>query len=300
MNNPLLRTPPLSASAPNIPKLTDGKAKKRQRLDDDDGVNDFKSFKDEMREMLASMMEQQSARFERLEKNVADIKGQTSEIKTSNTDIEKSLDFLSAQVIDIEKKISSFEDEKKKLNVKVAEIDERVDALERNTRKTCIEIRSVPKAVRESKQDLFNSIAKIATTLSMENLPTYIRDAYRLPSKDTAQTATVVVEFSNALTKETFLKTVKSFNKTNKNAQLNASHLGYSGTNPIFISEHLSPKNKRLHFLAREFAKRENFRFCWISNGRVFLRKDEGYKYILVKNETSLYPEHINDEDEPK
>ena len=56
----------------------------------------------------------------------------------------------------------------------------------------------------------------------------------------------------------------------------------------VYVSEHLSPANKSLHAAARLKAKELNYKFTWIRNGRIFVRKDESSEFILIRNTESL------------
>lgn len=113
--------------------------------------------------------------------------------------------------------------------------------------------------------------------------PNDVRDVYRVPNKNEPAKSTVVAEFSNTLTKALFLNSARKYNKNN---QLKAEDLGIENNSSIlYISESLTPKSRRLHFLARDFATAENYKYCWTTNGNVYLKKEKGSPYILIKNE---------------
>lgn len=307
----LPRSPPtggLSTSDPNINSSVSGSStstaapnvtlrgnNKRGRLDDSE-CSSFDLFKVEMMEMLDNWKKQQDvkldkldsrpAKFECLEKGLSKIK---TGIKSSNDEIEKSLVELSAQITDLDKKIDNLETERINTRAKIAELEEKNENLERTIRKTCIEIRGVPKKKKEKKEDLHTMVASLLKNTGIDYSPNDIKDIYRLPSKENALTATIVTEFTNTFIKEKFLKGAKLYNTLQPGRHLNSGLLGLEGPETtLFISDHLTSKAKRLHFLARDFAKSENFQYCWIANGRVFLRKKEGEKYAVVKNENTF------------
>lgn len=142
---------------------------------------------------------------------------------------------------------------------------------------------------KETKSDLYNMVNKIYNAMGIEYSLPNLRDVYRLPSKASISYSTVVTDFSNTLIKDKFLRAVKAYNKDHAEKQLNTYHLGLEGAeNPIYISDHLTPKAKRLLFLARDYAKTENYSYCWSTNGKVFLRKKEGVPLIVIKSEDTL------------
>lgn len=304
----MMRSPPqagMSVSDPNINRtvsvssisspatnITMRNNPKRVRLDDTE-CTIFDMFKDEMNEMMRNWMKQQDekldklvrgiSRLENFEKGLSDIK---SGIESSNNEIEKALGELSAQIKDLDKKIGILDSERKNTCAKIFELEEKNESIERVMRKTCIEIRGVPKRKREKKEDLLDMVNNLINNIGIDYSQKEIKDIYRLPSKENALTATIVTEFTNTFIKEKVLKGAKIYNTVQPGRQINTKLLGLEGTETIlFVSDHLTSKAKRLHFLAKDFARSENYQYCWIANGRIFLRKKEGDKYVVVKNE---------------
>lgn len=265
---------------------------KRVRLEqdvDDDCEDNLSQFKSDIMDLITKMLTPISTRLDSVEKSLLDIKKQNVNIQSSNNEIEKSLDFLSHQIKEVEKKMDGLERERLNTQMQITELEEKNESLERIIRKTSVEIKGVPKRKKEDKQDLLSMVNTLMKTVELEVSPSDVKDIFRLPSKETAITSALVLEFSNTFIKDKFLKSTRKYNSFHKPSQLNSSHLGISNTDtPLFFSDHLTTKAKRLHFLARDFAQKENFRFCWITNGRIFLRKKEGDRHILVKNENTL------------
>jgi hypothetical protein len=56
----------------------------------------------------------------------------------------------------------------------------------------------------------------------------------------------------------------------------------------VYVLEHLSPMNKKLHAAARHVAKDKNYKFVWIKQGRVFLRRAEADESIYIRNQDTL------------
>lgn len=172
----------------------------------------------------------------------------------------------------------------------LTQLQDRVDRFDHHLLKTSIEIRKVPKRAKETKQDLFQIVQALSNSLDISVPIADIRDVTRLPSRKESKFSTVIIDFNNTLSKAIMLDTVKLFNKnrTDKD-KLNSSHLGFSGENSaIYISEQLNATAKKLHYLARNFAKQHHYDFCWISNGEILLRKKTDSPYIVLKSESQL------------
>ncbi|KAG7296271.1 hypothetical protein JYU34_021396 [Plutella xylostella] len=112
-------------------------------------------------------------------------------------------------------------------------------------------------------------------------------DIYRSNVKNDS-IGSIIVEISSKLQKDNFIRSVKNFNK-GQSERLNTSHIKINGPiKQIFVSECLTKKGKRLFYMAREFAKENQYKFCWTLNGRVMLRKNEGAPMIRVDDEKDL------------
>ncbi|KAL4710479.1 hypothetical protein ACJJTC_008881 [Scirpophaga incertulas] len=100
----------------------------------------------------------------------------------------------------------------------------------------------------------------------------------------------ILVKFSNQKRRDDFIKSVIEFNKKKKSEdRLNTSHLGMAGDKTaIFVSEHLSLENKQLHASARIRAKQLGYKYVWVRNGKIFIRKSEETSHICVRNLDTL------------
>lgn len=91
------------------------------------------------------------------------------------------------------------------------------------------------------------------------------------------------------LMKNRVIQNAKLYNKRKGDNKLNTTAIGIQGNpTPIYLSESLTPKNRRLYYLAREFAKSHNYTYCWTTYGKVYLRKTEGSPHIYLREECEL------------
>lgn len=101
-------------------------------------------FKDEIKNMLEEWKCSQNSLLNKLVSELAEIKRQNTQIKKSNEDIEKALDFMNAHYEDLNKKIAVLEKERKDNQIYIAELESKVEDLHRNSKASVIEIRNVP------------------------------------------------------------------------------------------------------------------------------------------------------------
>lgn len=60
-------------------------------------------------------------------------------------------------------------------------------------------------------------------------------------------------------------------------------------TGRVFINEHLTKQNRQLFREARTKAQGKGFKFCWIRNGQILLRKKEGMAAIRIQNMANIH-----------
>ncbi len=209
-------------------------------------------------------------------------------------DFRKSLMHLASKYNDVMHEITSMRAENASLVNRVAELEETiVNELQpqywedqQQKRSSNIEIHGVAKVTQ--KEDFKKIVTDTAEKLGVPNFDydNQVKEAYRINSKtgvwENTQTPTpVIVKLTHKqLTPQWLNKDVKI-----KSRQCN-----------IFINENLTPRNRFLHIAAKKFAREEEFKFCWVKHGRVFLRKDEGHKAFWVVDE--YYLVHIKRLDE--
>ncbi|KAJ8732374.1 hypothetical protein PYW07_014973 [Mythimna separata] len=235
------------------------------------------------------MVNVQNARMDKLENHLMELKTSTSKIEASNTDIDKSMTFLSDQLTSIETKITGLEKERNSMSIKLTALEEKVESLDRSIVKTCVELRNIPKQSKETKKMLYTSLLKLSNYIEMDLQSSDIREVLRQPSKKDSTTSSLTVEFTNTLLKSEFLTAIKEYNRRNPNNKINSSHLGYEKpTTPIYVAEQLTAYSKRLFYLARTYAKANEYSYCWTSEGRILLKKNPESPSIVIRSEQQL------------
>ncbi|XP_028173952.1 uncharacterized protein LOC114362686 [Ostrinia furnacalis] len=246
-------------------------------------TDDFNKFKEEIREMVQSMLSTHN--------ELKTITPTLVAIQQTNLNIESSIAFLTSQNAELKNKIEQFETQSKKDREHIAMLEDRVEELQRNYRKNNLEIKNVPKTKDETRDSLVNMVSTLSKNIGCNVLKSDIKDIYRIKSsRSDAKNTSIIIETTSTLIKNDFLKMCKSHNVKRKE-KLCAKHLGFTTNEdtPIFISEQLTVKGSRLFFLARDLAKTKSYKFCWTSFGKVYVRKDDNTPIILIKNESQVH-----------
>lgn len=231
---------------------------------------------------LITMQEHQELTFNKIVAEMSDLKEKVLQIQSSNVEIEKSMDFINKNYEDIKEKILDLEKLRTENSTSLNKIENQLRDMRFSSRSSTVEIRNIPYKEQETTEDLLKTIEQIGETIGTPVLPTEIRDIYRLPGKP-GTSRNIVTEFTTVRTKAKFLTASRSFNKDRlPDEKLNTTAIGMAGVKtPIYIDEHLSGSMKKLFYQAREFAKKNGYKFCWVSNATILLRKTADTKEVL-------------------
>ncbi|CAB3243449.1 unnamed protein product [Arctia plantaginis] len=231
---------------------------------------------------------------------LADIKKQNNqiqatnvEIRNSNADIVPSMCFINKQFEELKREVEVLRKERKEQNIYIESLEKKIQDLQLKSRSSSTEIRNIPYHESESNDCLMKIVCSIGRTVGVPIIESDLRDLYRLPGKSSniSSTRPIIAEFKEVLTKQKLLNAIRLYNKDKADPRdkLNTEHIGIQGKRlPVYVTEQLPPSHKKLFYQAREFAKSNEYKFCWTANGNIFLRKQENEKLIKITSEKCL------------
>jgi regulator of replication initiation timing len=223
------------------------------------------------------------------------IESELAPLKSKLDAIEASAAFNSAQYDDITQKVNSVTQENKKLQTEceylrdtVIDLQARLNATEQHMRNANLEIQGVPEYRSENVVSVVKQIAQVVSCkVADEDILSCTRVASM--NKQSKRPRSIVVKLRSPRCRDELYSSVTKYNKTNPKDKLNTSLVGIAGDKaPIYVAEHLSPANKALHASARIRARELGYKYVWVRNGQIFMRKDDLSRFIHVKNENTL------------
>lgn len=251
---------------------------------DSESLSEVRSI---IRHELVSILDNFKANIiEQIDSKIKIVLDNMSSINTSISFLEQKFEDVKLEMTNKIEKIQNLEQENKALRSSVTDLQSRLSLLEQQSRACNVEIQCIPEFKNEN---LITVVKQIASTVKCNITDHDIQNCTRIMklNKDSLRPRTTLVKFTTPRVRDTFLAAVLSFNKKaacNRD-KLNTSHLGISGDiKPIYVCEHLSPAIKALHAEARIKCKKIGYRYVWVKNGRVFVRKSDNSEYIYVKN----------------
>ncbi|KAG7309282.1 hypothetical protein JYU34_005222 [Plutella xylostella] len=254
------------------------KITKRQRRESSESQTDTTS--DEI-ETMKQLFSAQDAKLNTIMSFMRDIKSQMSEVQSS-------IEFMSQKYDELLIRFNDMEEEQKSDKKKIALLESKIEFLDRASRSGSIELINVPQKNGETKSDLLHVLKKTGDVLKVSIENSEVKNIHRISTSNPSNKP-IIAEFATVLKKEEVLSAVKIFNKNHKDDKLNTMHLHIEGPKKaIYVSESLTFKNKKIYAMARETSKALNYKYCWISHGTVYLRKQDGAPALRIIDESDL------------
>ncbi|KAG8300010.1 hypothetical protein J6590_087002 [Homalodisca vitripennis] len=65
---------------------------------------------------------------------------------------------------------------------------------------------------------------------------------------------------------------------------LNTRDIGFmeGQSNPIYVNNSLTQANRKLLNKAREVKREKQYTYLWVRNGRIFMRKNPGDRFVVI------------------
>lgn len=243
----------------------------------------LENFTSQMKLMFTSFQDQQNQKFDLLNQSLQVIKELHSELK-------RSVEFVTAKYDESLSKIEQLQQENKTSRKQISILEQKLEYYEKASKATTLEIRNIPKTEPETKQQLMGMVMELGAAIQLNlNVNTSeIRNIYRTKGK----TEAVVVDFTTVARKSDIIGAVIKYNKSQKlkkGLPLNTNDIKIKGVpQNIYISDFLTVKTQQLFYLSRQLTKRQGFHGCWISFGKIYIRRSEGDSPIHIKNSEDL------------
>lgn len=166
------------------------------------------------------------------------------------------------------------------LTAEVDSLKGRVRSLEQYSRKSNLEINGIPETPKENVSGL---VRDVGVALGVEIQETDISTAHRVPSFNKDRIPPLIVQFSRRTVRDTLLNKFKD-RKTMAADQINAAFPAQK----IYVSEHLTPENKMFLSKLKNKCKEIGYKFAWCKDGKFFVRKCEGERFIRIESDEEL------------
>lgn len=141
-------------------------------------------------------------------------------------------------------------------------------------------INGIPKP--DEHENIKEVVSNIFSYMGMSIESDTIESSWRIHNKN--DSPPVIVKLKNKIVKEKILKLRKINNGQSEGKSLYAKDFGFNSDKQIFINEELTQPTRKLLNEAKKQLKNKNFKFIWITEGKVLAKKNESSKTHFIRN----------------
>ncbi|CAB0015187.1 unnamed protein product, partial [Nesidiocoris tenuis] len=225
-----------------------------------------------------------------------------NQITCSLSELQRSVQYQSSQYDEFYRDMKSMQLENARLNKDMTSVKEdvkrldmdgdwlkkRVNHLEQTMIANELEINGIPGNFTGNVFDILN---KICDLIKIKIEEQDVIDIRRINSdrRQRGNSPTIVV-FRDRSIRQKILDSRKSI------PTLTLKDVGVDLPGKLFLNERLTPFNRQLFWLARQ-TKSFGFKYCWVKNGIIYIRRDESSPTIKISDEKDIPVTHNGKKD---
>lgn len=176
--------------------------------------------------------------------------------------------------------IEALRTENQELKKKVKTLEDRVEDMEQYSRSNCVEIQGIPYTPTE---DVLSIVKDVGKALDLTISDSMVDTCHRLGVRQNGDKPPgIIVKFVRRIDKEELLR------KRRVKRTLSTRHMSRPDDLPVYVNESLSPARRRLHAMARQYQRDNNYKFLWVRNGKILMRKEEKAPVKVISRQEDL------------
>lgn len=170
----------------------------------------------------------------------------------------------------LEKKVSLVIEENDELKEELQQTQDLVDELQQRSRLINIIINGVP---QKKNEDVYKIVEQIGLKLKIEDPMSHVQVAHRVNTINKEKPKPIVVRLLNTKSRDLWTKSYR----VNKMWE-----------QKFYVNEHLTKRNQNVLYKTKEFKKKYNYKFVWVRDCKIFIRKNETSRVYVIRNEEDL------------
>ena len=120
-------------------------------------------------------------------------------------------------------------------------------------------------------------VSKVAQVINFPLSKEDVDIAHRLPKRKNNTPPAIVLKFVRRSVKFDFMKKWKQASPT-------VASFGGTGSDRVYVSDHLATRTKELFFEARKLKKTCGYKYVWTRDSKIFVRKTDTSKTVQVRD----------------
>lgn len=248
----------------------------------DEFAMQLSEFRKEIMELLEKFTSTQNESFRKICSEMTGLRDQMKNIVSTQDSITNEQSSLKLRVADLENKQRESNTMICQLQTHINDLRNDFEAQQQRDRLCNLEITGVPEMKNESVADIVMEIAKYA---NVEMKTHDILHATRVQPRRalSGRPKTIICKLQPRLLKDSIIAGIR------KNRGVTSKDIGIPGeSRPIFVNEHLTIHYKDLLKQTKTTAEKKHYKFVWVRNCRIFVRKNDSSPAIPIFTENDL------------
>lgn len=210
-----------------------------------------------------------------MEDNINELMKSVSFMSDQFDNFNNKLDNVMSELKNIKSENQKIVTENKRLSEEVDLLKSKIDEIEQNNLGISVDITGIPKTQNENCKLIVEEISK------KTNTTIDVIEAYRINSS-ISKRSLIVAKLATLEMRKNLIRNVKS-NKLTADKMNN----GWPKEN-IYINERLTKLRRTLFYQTKVAATTKEYKFVWLSNGDILVRKNENSKIVRIKSSQDI------------
>lgn len=209
---------------------------------------------------------------------ISEIQNLRQDMSRMESNFANRFDDLSAKLISYDARIKVLEEKEKEnaiLKTQVTQLQDQLNKQSHERLQSDLEILGVEETPNENPAHLVLTTAyKIGIELDERDLDYVSRVGPRNKMSNNEKVnlpRPLVVSFTRRTKREEFLKQAK-----NRRSLVSKDIVGNGSDRNVYVNERLTGETRRLFRSTRNWTKENDFRYCWVRDGVIYIRKRDG------------------------
>lgn len=212
-------------------------------------------------------------------------------ITKQQSEFVKSLNFYGEKIDEFEARFKVLESMNKRINecelklrtfeTNCSEVSKRMNDLQQQLKANEVDIVGIPERKNEN---ILEVVRNISTALGLPSAVNDVNNCFRCHfSTKNDKPRPISVAFRSKMIKAEFVNAYK------RKKGLSAVEVGFTEPDTsIFINDALTAYNRKLFYMAKQFCKTKEFKYCWIQDSRILIRQNDRSKILRISSEEDL------------
>ncbi|KAF6213562.1 hypothetical protein GE061_011282 [Apolygus lucorum] len=221
-------------------------------------------------------------RYTEIREEMKDVKDHLNKYSDAIEKNTEKIDSLTAELSSMSDLFGGLNERCSSLEARVVELESQISDNDQLVLNNSVEISGIPSSNDKTALDL---VKLVGAALGFDITDSMVNNCFRRrPNSASVNGGSIFLSFLRKIEKDCFMQASR------QKRNLTSRDLGIieGDASKIYINHSLTFAKRKLLNSVKTFKRENNFKFVWISNGNIFLKKDENAQPLLIKTTQDL------------